>query len=145
MKLTSLVLIGMMSGVLCQSSLAATLSPVQMERLKVAKNFLEQVDTKSLEETKQGFLKNRFIEENLQIYEAVANTYRDMITEYPVETLAKRKWLYSMVLLNLAYFQFGGGDSEENQSGLNIVIRRKLKQYLSTDVLNNPDIFYSLE
>ena len=123
---------------------AASLSQAQMERVKAAKQLLGAADPRAVEEIADEFSKTRLTEGNLQIFEAVAQTYRDMLLEYPQAAQGKKEWLHSMILLNMAYFQFGGS-SEENDSGLNITIRRKLKKYLSPELLADPNLFYSLE
>jgi len=123
---------------------AAPLSPQQIERVKEAKNLLGPVEPRTTEEIVNELTAARFSEENLQILEAVAQTYRDMLIEYKEATNGKREWLHSVILLNVAFFQFGGS-SEQNDTGLNIVIRRKLKKYLSPQLLSNRNLFYALE
>lgn len=123
---------------------AAALNPQQIERIKEAKKLLGSVDPRTVGDISAELSKTRFAEENLQILEAVAQTYRDMILEYEEVTNDKREWLHSMILLNMAYFQFGGS-SEQGDTGLNIVIRRKLRKYMSPELMANPNLFYSLE
>jgi len=122
---------------------ADTLSQAQIQRVKTAKGLLGAADPRTAGEIGDELSKGRFTEENLQIFEAIAQTYRDMVVEYNVGP-EKKEWLHSMILLNMAYFQFGGS-SEANDTGLNIMIRRKLKQYLSPELLADPNLFYSLE
>jgi hypothetical protein len=123
---------------------AAALSPKQLERVRSAKTILAEVDERSLQELEKELSATDFPEGHLQILEAVAATYREMLEEYEATTQGRKEWLHSMILLNMAYFQFGG-NSEENDTGLNIVIRRKLKKHLSVQLLADPRLFHSLE
>ena len=126
-------------------SVHAQPSSAQLERVMAVRELLQEADNKSLEETLEQLRASTYLEGNLQIMEAVAATYRDMVEEYQVEGQAKKEWLHSIVLLNMAYFQMGGSGEEENDTGLNIVIRRKLKQYLPADLLADRRLFHSLE
>jgi len=123
---------------------AGTLTPAQINRVTVAKQLLGGADPRTVGAISAELAKSRHTEGDLQILEAVAKTYKEMITEYPQATQSKKEWLHSMVLLNMAFFQFGG-NSEANDTGLNITIRRKLKKYLSPELLADPNLFYSLE
>ena len=123
---------------------AAPLTQAQIERVKAAKQLLDAADPRTVKEIIEELSQTRFTEGNLQILEAVAQTYRDMLLEYPQAAQGKKEWLHSIIRLNMAYFQFGGS-SEQNDSGLNITIRRKLKKYLSPKLLSDPNLFYSLE
>ncbi|HLF18874.1 MAG TPA: hypothetical protein VI749_08290 [Candidatus Omnitrophota bacterium] len=135
--------------IVCFSLLAypvrAQLAPAQLERVKAAKELLKEIDTTSVEETVEKLSQSVYPEGDLMIMEAVASTYRDMVFEHQVEGQEKKEWLHSMVLLNMAYFQMGGSGEEEGDTGLNIAIRRKLKQYLSADLMADRRLFHSLE
>ena len=123
---------------------AASLSPQQIARVQEVKKLLGAVEPRPVDAIVEELSRSRFPEGQLQILEAVAQTYRDMLIEFTDKSKDKKEWLYSMVRLNMAFFQFGGS-SEQNDTGLNITIRRKLKKYLSPELLANPKLFYSLE
>lgn len=122
------------------------LSPKQIERVKALKMLLADADERPLEKIMEDLTQTPSPENNLLVLEGIAAAYADILKEYNVEGLERKKWLYSMVLLNMAYFQLGGADIERaDEPGLNIVIRRKLKEYLPADLMTDPELFYSLE
>jgi hypothetical protein len=118
----------------------------ELQRLVAVKQLLYSVDTKSLQQTIDELQKTRHPVINLQIKEAVAKTYADIVKEEDVSGQKKKEWLYSMVCLNMAYLQFGGAVGDKGgTTSLNRLIRRKLKAYLPLNVLNRPGFLYSLE
>lgn len=123
---------------------AGTLSQSQVERVKAVRALLAGVDNRTLQDTISELANSKFPEGNLEIMEAIAATYQEMVSEYQVEGQAKKEWLHSMVCLNMAYLQ-AGGIAERSDTGLNMVIRRKLKKYLSPQLLSDPELFYSVE
>jgi hypothetical protein len=117
-----------------------------IERVKVVKQLLYGIDKKSLRETIDELEKTRQPQINLQMKEAMAKTFTDIVREINVEGQKKKEWLYSMVCLNMAYLQFGGSQgTSRNATSLNRLIRQKLKKYLPPDALKQPGFFYSLE
>ena len=117
-----------------------------IERVKALKAILYDVDTKSLPETIEELQKTRHPQINLQMREAMAKTYADIVRDVNVEGQKKKEWLYSMVCLNMAYLQFGGSQGTPGStSSLNRLIRRKLKGYLPPNALKQAGFFYSLE
>ena len=130
-----------------QSSYAQdSLTPQQVERVKVCKNLLEEIDTKSLQRTINELEKSLDPEMNLQIMEAMARTYVDIVRENNVVELKNKQWLYSMITLNMANIQFGGGvDEESRDAPLNRLIQRKLKEHLSPELMNHPGFSKSVE
>ena len=121
------------------------LTPLQIERLKVCRELLQEVDNKPLQTRIRELEKAPYPEENLQILEAVARTYDEIVREQKVEGQKNKEWLHSMITLNMAYFQLGGlHASDGNQDPLNRLIRHKLKEYLSSALLNRPEIFTSV-
>jgi hypothetical protein len=76
----------------------------------------------------------------------MAKAYADIVRDQDVVGEKKKEWLYSMVCLNMAYFQFGGTQGPPGSAtSLNRLIRRKLKEYLPPSVLKQPGFLYSLE
>ena len=122
------------------------LTASDIERVKVVKALLYGIDTKSLRETIDELEKTRHPQINLQIREAMAKAYTDIVSEIDVKGQKKKEWLYSMVCLNMAYLQFGGSQGKSGSTTeLNRLIRRKLKEYLPPNALKRDGFFYSLE
>ena len=84
------------------------LTAQEIQRIKEVKMLLDGIDTKSLRETIVELEKSRHPEINLEMKEAMAKTYADIVLEINVKGQKKKEWLYSMVCLNMAYLQFGG-------------------------------------
>lgn len=122
------------------------LTASDIERVKAVKTLLDGIDTKSLRETIDELEKTRHPRINLQIREAMAKTYTDIVKEIDVKGQKKKEWLYSMVCLNMAYLQFGGSQGAPGSTTeLNRLIRQKLKKYLPSGALKQPGFFSSLE
>jgi hypothetical protein len=122
------------------------LTASDIERVKAVKVLLYDVDTKSLQETIDELEKTRHLQINLQIREAMAKTYTDIVGEINVKGQKKKEWLYSMVCLNMAYLQFGGSQGKSGSTTeLNRLIRRKLKEYLPLNVSEQPGFIHLLE
>ena len=118
----------------------------QIERVKASKLLLAEVHAKSLEQTMTEIEGSSYPEGQLQILEAVAKTYTDIVKDYDVQTQDKKRWLYSMVLLNMAYFQLRGDQQgQDDASALNQLIQQKLKRYLPMDLFSHPKLFQSFE
>jgi hypothetical protein len=99
-----------------------------------------------LQQTIDELRKTHHFQLNLEMREAMAKTYADIVKEENVIGQKKKEWLYSMVCLNMAYLQFGGAQGAPGSTtALNRLIRRKLKEYLPLNVLKQPGFLYSLE
>ena len=121
------------------------LTAQEIERVKAVKELLYGVDTKSLQETIQELEKSRHPWVNLEMKEAMAKAYTDIVRDINVEGQKKKEWLYSMVCLNMAYLQFGGSKGKPGSTTeLNRLIRQKLIQYLPSNTLNQPGFIESL-
>ncbi len=122
------------------------LTPSEIERLKACQESLIGVDLKSLEQSITELEKTAYPQINLQIKEAMVRTYQTIAEEQGVSDLAKKKWLYSMVALNMAYLQFGGERPPKGQSAvLNSIIIKKLKENLPAELINKPGFLYTME
>lgn len=121
------------------------LTQSQLERVKRFKTLIQEVDTKPFTETVSQIFQSPHPEGQLQILEAMAKTYVEIVREYDVAVLSTKKRLYQMILLNMAYFQFGGQEDSENPSHLNRLIQKKLHEYLSPEILKDPRFFKSLQ
>jgi hypothetical protein len=118
----------------------------EIERVKAFKGLLGGIDKKSLWETINELERSRHPQVDLEMKEAMAKAYTDIAREFNVEGQKKKEWLYSMVCLNMAYLQFAGKQGNSaSTTDLNKLIRQKLKEYLPSDILNQPGFIYSLE
>ena len=123
-----------------------TLSPEQIERVKTCKHLIEEIDTKSFQRTVDELENSRYPELNLKIMEAMTRAYADIVRENQVKGLKNKQWLYSMITLNMANLQFGGGvEKEGRDAALNRFIQRKLKEHLPADIINHPGFSKSVE
>lgn len=109
----------------------------QFSRLRAVKFILNDVDVRSIEEMARDLQKTSFPEGHLRLLEATAKTYNDLIHDYPQATRERKKWLYGMVQLNLAYLQLGGGETAAT-SALNTLIQRTLLKYAQPETLSDP-------
>jgi len=132
-------------GVHAQQSGSKHLTSNEIQRVKAVKVLLSVVDKKPLRMTIAELEKTREPEINLEIKEAMAQAYTDVVRDYKVEGQKKKEWLYSMVCLNMAYLQFGGQQPASGDSNsLNKLIRQELKKHLSLEVLRQSGLLYSL-
>jgi len=122
------------------------LTAQEIDRVKALKELLQGVDKKTLRQTIKELEKARHPHFNLEMQEAMAKTYTDIVKEINVEGQKKKEWLYSMVCLNMAYLQFGGSKGKYGSTTeLNRLIRQKLIKYLPNDALKQPGFVYSLD
>ena len=122
------------------------LSPGDINRLRAVKVLLDGVDGKSLQETVHEIEMTKQPQLNIQMKEAMAKAYADIVRDINVEGKKKKEWLYSMVCLNMAYLQFGGSQGAPGStSELNRLIRQKLKFYLPAYTLKQLGMMFSLE
>ena len=117
----------------------------QLGRVEACQSILKEVRGKSLQQTIDGLSRLPYIEENIQIMEAMVKTYTDIVAELKVTEQSKKEGLYSLVELNMAYLQLGGVKSSGSREPLYGLIRGKLKSYLSAKLLNNSTLFHSLD
>ena len=112
----------------------------------MCKSLLDEVDSKSLQRTIAELEASRYPELNLQIMEAMARTYTEIVREQNVARLKDKEWLYAMIALNMANLQFGGAvEKEGRDASLNRMINRKLKEHLPSQALNHPGFSKSVE
>lgn len=142
----SIILIFLTSSAQAQSIYSGRPLTVQeVQRVKAVKALLDGVDTKSLQETIRELERSRHPQINLQMQEAMAKTFTDIVRDINVEGQKKKEWLYSMICLNMAYLQFGGSQGKAGSTTeLNRLIRQKLKQYLPPNVSKQTGFLYSL-
>lgn len=133
--LTIIIFFFLTATVAQAQSISRYLTQQEIQRVKAVKQLLYGIDTKSLQQTVDDLEKTSQPLINLQIREAMAKTYADLVKEYNVTVLKKKEWLYSMVCLNMAFIQFGGEQSR-NSTSLNRLICQKLKKHLPLHALN---------
>src|SRR3989338_5082888 len=89
-------------------------------RVQRAKKLLAEVDNRPVQAIIDEFNRADFPEGNVQIYEAVAATYRDLAVRKELTAFEDKKSLYDSIRMNVAFLQFGGdightGDKKLNQ------------------------------
>ncbi|MCK5214314.1 MAG: hypothetical protein KAR05_03060 [Candidatus Omnitrophica bacterium] len=124
---------------------AGRLSRSQKQRVEECAAMLGELDPQDLESRLRRLEDGPYQEENIAILEAVARTYSEIVAEQKMEKQKTKEWLYSMVALNMGYLQLGGLNLNQRDTALNKLIRYKLKKYLPAEVLDNEDLFYSLD
>ncbi len=123
-----------------------TLSSHDIDRLKAIKHMTVEVDKKSLPQTIAQLEAMPYPRVQVEIQEAMAHTYAELIKEQSVSGLRKREWLYSMITLNMAYLQFvGPKEVRRDEEALNTMIREKLKQHLPADIFKHPGFRMDVE
>jgi len=127
-----------------QSQAGSGLTEQDMERIKAFTALVRDLDMKSLQQTVHEIEEADYPQLELQIKEAVAKTYADIVVEQTVVEQKQKEWLYSMVTMNMAYLQFGA-DPDDSGTVLNRIIRRKLMKYLTSEILNHPGFIQKLE
>lgn len=125
---------------------APSLTDAQIERVKVSKALIKEVDTKVLQDTIADITNSPDPEGQLQLFEAGARAYADIVQESKVaDDMRTRRWLYNQILLNTAYLQLGGFQFEEDGSDLSQLIQRKLKKNLPEGAFQNTVLFREIE
>ena len=114
-----------------------------LQRIRKAKELIAELEPRSAEDIAQEFIKTSSPEGNVQIFEAIAATYNDLIIRKNIVEDEGKKDLYNQIRLNVAFIQFGGDPSYEGGKKLNRWIRQTLMKYLSKDLISDEDIFYS--
>ena len=123
----------------------ADLTQSERKRLTEAKALLMDVESRSVDDLMNKFAETGLAREQLQIYEAIAATFRDIIDQYGKKSLRSRKKVIEKIRMNMAYFQLGGSRAEQKGgSELDRLIQRKLKQYLPEEIWDNTKLFHSL-
>lgn len=122
----------------------AQLTAVDIERVKAFKQLSSDVDKKSLSQIIDEIQTADNPQLELAMQEAIAKTYCDVAKEQNVVEQKQKEWLYSMVTMNMAYLQFGA-KQDDSGNALNRLVRRKLREYLPPEVLNQPGFQVNLQ
>ncbi len=115
-----------------------------LARIHDAKMLVAELDSRTVEDIFREFHATSSPEGNLQIYEATAATYRDLMESKEVTGEVEKKNLYDQIRMNIAFIQFGGNP---NGGGAKIDrwIRQTLMKYLSRDLMKEENIFHSVD
>ena len=121
------------------------LSARQAERLSEARHILAEVDPRSEEAIARELLTTPYPEENLQIYEAVARTYLDLVTRKEIVDPQAKTQLFNKIRLNVAFLQFGGSPASGTGKKMDVWIRQTLVRHIPAELLGSPALFHSLQ
>ena len=127
-----------------QWTLANIEEGVFLARIRDAKMLVKDLDPRTVEDIYHQLHATSSPEGNLQIYEATAATYRDLVESKEVTDEAGKKNLYDQIRMNVAFIQFGGNPSGGGKK-IDRWIRQTLMKYLPKGLLKDKDIFHSAE
>jgi len=144
MKLNTL-LVFIMFLILPQSAQADNGDGAFLARILDAKTLVADLDPRSVEDISIELRSTSSPEGNLQIYEAVAATFRDLVINGDVTDEVGKKNLYDQIRMNVAFIQFGGNPNTSSGKKIDRWIRQTLMKYLPQDLLKDEDMFYSAE
>ena len=118
----------------------------EVERVRALKRLIGGVDSKTVQQTIAELEKMDYPQVNLQMKEAMAKTYVDIVRDKNIEGQGRREQLYSMIALNMAYLQLGGTqDKAGSAEPLNRLIRKKLREYLPPKIFSSPGFSFVIE
>jgi len=136
---------GLNSVAMAGPSCSQSLTPQQVEQVRMFKQALAQVDHESLEATVEEFNKSACPAIRVLMLDAMTRTYADLIRDYDLIDQDARVRLYDKIKMNMAYMQFTGGRGRCKGSGLNCLIQDKLKTYLPSWLLDHPQFYVSID
>lgn len=116
-----------------------------LKRVRESKPLISQVDQRSLQRMIDELEETDCPPMNAVILEAMAKTFDDIVRDQKITDQEKEDFLYSKIKLNMAYLQLTGGQIKGDKDPLNRLIRFKLKEYLTDDVLTDPRFFHKVE
>lgn len=116
-----------------------------VDRIHSAKMLIEDSEPRSVEDISMELQLTSSPEGNLQIFEAVAATYRDLVLDGNIVDDKGKKDLYDQIRMNVAFIQFGGNPNQRGAKKVNRWIRQALLKHLSKDLMNDEDMFYSAD
>ena len=139
-----LALIGLICAVPAQAA-KARLTEAEVARVDAARRILAEVDTRPLQAIVGEINEAPYPEGNLQIYEAVAATYRELVKAKEITEIGHKQSLYNSIRMNVAFLQFGGDINHTGDKLLHQWIRQELRRHLPEGLMENEQLFYSLE
>lgn len=117
------------------------LSQEQIERVKAFKSRIAEVDKKTLAKTIAEIERTNDPHMVLQIQEAIAKVYSDIVADQAIKDQQTKEWLYSTVSMNMANIQFGGRVG----GSVNRMITGRLQKALPKGIMDNPNFHVSVE
>ena len=118
------------------------LTPGQIERVKVYKTLIVEVDKKTLAKTVAEIERTNDPEMVLQIQETIAKVYASVIADQGIKDQPTKEWLYNTVSMNMANLQFGG---RVGGNPVNRMIAERLQKTLPKGITENPHYHVSVE
>jgi len=144
MKLNTLLII-LTFLILPQSAQASNGDSEFLARIHHAKMLVADIDPRSVEDISRELHSTSSPQGNLQIFEAVAATYRDLVVNGDIADEAGKKNLYDQIRMNVAFIQFGGNPNTRSGKKIDRWIRQTLMKYLPRKLLKDKDMFYSAD
>ena len=132
---------------ICSSAFASgeRITERHFQRIKQAKSILDQLEPRSIGQIADELNQTDHPQSHLQIYEAVAATYMELVDQQDIRDEEQRKELYNQIRLNVAFIQFGGDFGSSSGTKLDRWIRRRLKNHLPREILKNEKMFFSAD
>jgi len=118
----------------------------EIERVRAVKELLGDVDSKTVQQTIKELERSDYPQINLQLKEAMAKTFFDIVRDKNIQGQARQERLLSQISLNMAYLQLGGTqDKAGSAEPLNRLIRKKLREYLPSEIFSSPGFSFVIE
>ena len=121
------------------------LTGAHLARIEQVKQILGQVEDRPARQIMDEFNRTSAPQGNLQILEAVSATYQDLVDRKKVTDMEEKKQLYNLIRLNVAYLQFGGNIGYQGDKKINLWIRQTLARHLPQELMQNQQVFYTLD
>jgi len=118
---------------------------VFLQRIHEAKMLVEDIEPRSVRDISEELHETASPEGNLQIFEAVAATYNDLVTVKDIVDEKGKKDLYDQIRLNVAFIQFGGDPNSQGGKKIDRWIRQALMKYLPRELMNDDEMFHSAD
>ena len=134
-----------MAGGIVARTADAALTDAHTRRLEQANYILREVDLRPLPMIIEEMNRTASPEGNLQIYEAVAATYQEIVDRKHITDSERKQSLYDSIRMNVAFMQFGGGIEHKGDKVLDRWIRQTLARHLPEGVFDNDQLFHSLK
>lgn len=123
-----------------------SLSSQEIEKVKEIRQILFDIDHRASHHIIEELERTPYPSTSLNMKEAMAKTFAQLVQEQDVQGQDKKQWLYSMITLNMAYLQFVGTKHYKNtDTALNMLIRRKLREFLPADIDSQPGFIQSVD
>ena len=129
-----------------ESGRTGHLTSEEIERLKECKRLMQDADETSFAEALATIEKSPYPHDSLQLLEAAAETYTEIVKEQNIIEQKRKEFLLTKINFNMAYLQLAGVDTEQQQdTALNKMIRWKLRQHILSSLKEHSPLFNPLE